>query len=217
MIQSTAFTMYMEGLDYTIKIIRTILLLSLFISIAGCSTNEEYLKSRIYFQNSQSVPVLGAGDVIHIKVFREPDLTGDYEVGQDGKILFPLIGSIKVEGLNTEDVAQKIQNELIKKGFLKDPFVSVVVKKFRSKRIYVLGQVARPGTLIYQEGMTIVQAIAQAGGFKKAASTNHVIVTRMTKKGKQKIIVPVEKITEGKAPNFTLAPGDIVYVPESIL
>jgi len=91
------------------------------------------------------------------------------------------------------------------------------VKKYKSKRVYVLGQVKRPGTLSFQDGMTIVQAISQAGGFLRTARPNNVIVTRESSKGEQKIVVPVESISEGRAPNFFMAPGDIIFVPESIL
>ena len=185
-------------------------------SLVGCSSHLDYVEDRAQLGLESSVPVLGAGDVISVRVFNEPQLSGDFQIGQDGTIDFPLIGEIKVAGKTTDEVARQIKHGL-EKGFLRQAFVSVVIKSFRSKRVYVLGEVAHPGILTYQEGMSVVQAIAQAGGFKKTASRNSVIVTRTTKKGEKRIVVPVEKITEGKAPNFLLAPGDIVYVPESLL
>ena len=191
-------------------------LLAVFAIFLGCSSGVEYLSDRNALSVSPSIPVLGPGDVFVVRVFREPDLSGEYEVGRDGMIDFPLVGRIKVAGKTTDQIAKEIKQTLAQR-YLKDPFVSVVVKRFTSKRVYVLGEVAKPGILTYQEGMSVIQAIAEAGGFKKTASRNHVIVTRQTPKGEKRIEVPVERITEGKAPNFLLAPGDIVYVPESLL
>jgi polysaccharide export outer membrane protein len=102
-------------------------------------------------------------------------------------------------------------------GYLKNPHVTVVVKEQATRKIFVLGEVARPGTLPYENGMTIIQAISTAGGFTKLAAGNRVGVTRMDANNKeQKFTVPVTDIGNGEAPNFELFPGDIIFVPESL-
>lgn len=159
---------------------------------------------------------LGPGDVIEIRVYQEKDLSGDFQIGANGMIDYPLLGSIVVEGLTPAQVAQKIREGLAD-GLVKNPFVTVTVKERVSKRIYVLGQVNKPGTFPYEEGMTIIHAITLAGGFTKTARTNAVVVTRVIGGAETKTVVPVSEISEGKAKNFLLRPGDIVFVPESIL
>lgn len=183
----------------------------------GCGPSSDYLTNGNFpVVEGTQASVLGPGDIFVVRVFREKDLSGDFQVAGDGTVDYPLLGTLHVGGKTPSEVGKMIRDGL-SHGFVKNPFVSVVVKRYRSKRVYVLGQVVRPGTLFFQDRMSIVQAIAQAGGFKKAARRNSVIVTRITPKGKKRLVVPVESISEGAAPNFFLAPGDIVFVPESVL
>lgn len=197
-------------------LIRLVLVVSAMLFI-GCSPSNDYLKNVGFpVTDGSQGSVLGPGDIFIVRVFREKDLSGEFQVSTAGTIDYPLLGLLKVGGKSPSEVSSEIRKGL-SKGFLKHAYVSVVVKKYRSKRIYVLGQVNRPGTLPFQDSMTIVQAISQAGGFKRTARTNNVIVTRVAATGEKKIVVPVESISEGRAPNFFLAPGDIVFVPESIL
>jgi polysaccharide export outer membrane protein len=99
---------------------------------------------------------------------------------------------------------------------MRDPQVSVLVKEYNSKKVFVFGEVQKPGTFVYEDGMSIVQAITVAGGFTKTAARNSTSVTRRVNGQEVKVKVTVEDIALGKAPNFTLDPGDIVYVPESL-
>jgi len=182
-----------------------------------CSPSHDYLKNiQFPVTDGSQGSVLGPGDIFLVRVFREKDLSGEFQVSKEGTIDYPLLGLLKIGGKSPSEVSRKIRVGL-SKGYLKHAYVSVVVKKYKSKRVYVLGQVKRPGTLSFQDGMTIVQAISQAGGFLRTARPNNVIVTRESSKGEQKIVVPVESISEGRAPNFFMAPGDIIFVPESIL
>jgi polysaccharide export outer membrane protein len=92
----------------------------------------------------------------------------------------------------------------------------VLVKEYNSKKIFVFGEVQKPGTFPYQDGMSVVQAVTLAGGFTKTAAQNSTSVTRRVGGNEKKIKVSVQDIALGKAANFTLEPGDIVYVPESL-
>ncbi len=164
------------------------------------------------------VPVastLGAGDVVEVRVFQEPELSGVYQVGTDGDIIFPLCKSVSVSGLTANAAAESIRDCLAAK-YMRDPQVSVLVKEYNSKKIFVFGEVQKPGTFPYQDGMSVVQAVTLAGGFTKTASQNSTSVTRHVGSSETKIKVSVQDIALGKASNFTLEPGDIVYVPESL-
>jgi polysaccharide export outer membrane protein len=105
----------------------------------------------------------------------------------------------------------------LRAGFIRDPFVTVYIKEYNSKKIFVMGMVEKPGTFVFQDGMNIVQAITLAGGFSTTAVKNETIVTRVLNGGEQRIPVPVDEISAGRAKNFRLFPGDIVFVPESVL
>jgi polysaccharide export outer membrane protein len=94
----------------------------------------------------------------------------------------------------------------------------VVAKETSSKKVFVFGHVQKPGTFAYEDGMTVIQAITLAGGLAQFGQANRTSVIRPTDGGpEQKYLVPVEDIGTGRAPNFYLQPGDIVFVPESIL
>lgn len=158
---------------------------------------------------------LGVGDVIELRVFREPDLAGVYRVTRSGAIEVPLIGTVQLAGRDPDEVALEIRARLAD-GYLKDPQVAVFVREHNSQKIYVLGQVSKPGTFPYEDGMTIIQAITNAGGFTRLASTNGVTVTRALGEKERRFSVPVGDIGSGKAPNFTLQQGDIIFVQEAL-
>lgn len=158
---------------------------------------------------------LGVGDVIELRVFREPDLAGVYRVTRNGVIEVPLIGTVQLAGRDPDEIAAEIRTRLAD-GFLKDPQVAVFVREHNSQKIYVLGQVSKPGTFPYEDGMSIIQAITNAGGFTRLASTNGVTVTRAVGEKERRFSVPVGDIGSGKAPNFTLQQGDIIFVQEAL-
>lgn len=120
-----------------------------------------------------------------------------------------------VSGLTPNGAADRFR-ECLATGFMRDPQVTVVVREYNSKKVFVFGEVQKPGTFTYQDGMTIVQAVTLAGGFTRTASQNSTSVTRRVKGQEVKMKLNVQDIALGKAPNFTLEPGDIVYVPESL-
>ncbi|HAN30052.1 MAG TPA: polysaccharide biosynthesis protein [Myxococcales bacterium] len=155
---------------------------------------------------------LGPGDILSIRVYEDKEMGGDYEIARDGGIDFPYAGRVTVEGLNAPQIAKLIRQKLAN-GFYRDPHVNVAVKSFNSKKVFVLGEVKKPGRLQYVDNMTVVEAITLAGGFETLAERNYVIVTRR----EQRIPVPVEKIMQGLASNFLVRPGDLVYVPRGVL
>lgn len=158
---------------------------------------------------------LGPGDLLEIKVFDEKDLSGVYRVSSSGAIDFPLVGLLQVNGLTGSDAAALLE-QMLKKNYLRDPQVSLFIKEYNSKKISVFGQVTKPGTFKYEDGMSVIQAVSMAGGFTKMASKDNTNVTRLVDGQEKKYPIPVESIARGEAKNFFLQPGDIVYVPESI-
>lgn len=158
---------------------------------------------------------LGKGDVIEVKVFREPDLDGVFRVGAAGDIDFPLIGRVEVEGQRPEEVAETIRARL-SGDYLKEPQVTVLVKSSNSRKVHVFGRVVKAGTLPFRSGMTVIEAITSAGGFADLASPNRTRVTRVVEGEKKVFELAAGDIGEGKAVNFYLRPGDIVFVPEAV-
>jgi protein involved in polysaccharide export with SLBB domain len=158
---------------------------------------------------------LGPGDIFSVTVFGEKDLTGKFLVSAQGTVDYPLIGRIKVQGKTPPSVGELITTKLAQ-GYLKTPHVSVFVNEYNSKKISVFGQVKKPGTFNYVNNMSIVEAITLAGGFTPMASKNKITVTRITDGKSTRFTIPVEDIGEGKAANYLMRPGDIVFIPERV-
>ncbi len=159
---------------------------------------------------------LGSGDMLEVKVYQEPDLGGVYRLSTEGTIDFPLCGRLKLFGLTPTQASDAITS-CLQDRYLKHPQVSVTVREYNSKKVFIFGEVAKPGTFPFSDNMNIIEGITLAGGFAKAASKNNVSVIRQVNGQEQKIRVPVEDIGVGREKNFLLQPGDIVFVPESLL
>ncbi len=161
-----------------------------------------------------SLSYIGPGDKLKIMVYGEKQLSGLYQVGPEGAIMFPFTGKIEVQGHTSFSLAEKI-SELLREGYLKDPQVTVLIQEFVSKRIYVLGQVKKAGNFPMKEAMSIVEAISLAGGFTNFADISNVVVTRKLKDGEEKrFVVNIEEVVNGDKKNFYLRPGDIIFVKE---
>ncbi len=159
---------------------------------------------------------LGSGDVFDVRVFGEPDLALTYRVAPDGSIDFPLVGRVPVAGLEPTAVADLLSTRLREGGYLRSPQVSVLVKEYNSKRISIVGAVARPGTFPMTSGLTVVQAISLAGGFTPLAARNRTVVSRRINGEIRRYRVEVDEVIGGGASDVPLAAGDIVYVPERV-
>jgi polysaccharide export outer membrane protein len=157
---------------------------------------------------------LGVGDRIEVRVyFGSQEKTSEYSIASTGNISVWFIGEVQAAGKTQAELEQSIQAKLAD-GYLVNPVVSVDVKEARSKKVSVLGEVKRPGTLAFIGGMTIIDALAQAGGLTPMARKNSVKVTRIEGSKKRAYTVPVKSIAGNRAAMFTLMPGDVVFVPE---
>ena len=161
----------------------------------------------------QQDSTLGVGDIFDVRVYGETELSSRYRVSADGTIDFPMIGTMRVAGLLPSQVSAQIAARL-KDGILRSPQVSIYMHEQASKKIHVLGQVAKPGTFSYTAGMNIVEAITQAGGFTPVSSKNGTTVTRVESGKKVIYHVAAGDIGDGVASNFYVRPGDIISVPE---
>ncbi len=157
---------------------------------------------------------LGAGDLVEVRVFQEADLSGAYRLSPEGTVDYPLCGKVALAGMTSSGAADAL-TQCLAHGYLRRPQVSVLIREYNSKKVFVFGEVQKPGTFPYEENMSIVQAITLAGGFTKVASKNGTQVTRIVGGQEQKVRVAVEDIGVGREKNFSLRPGDIVFVPES--
>lgn len=184
------------------------------VAVAGCTRRSA---ARVDAPPAVQVnaSTLGPGDVLEVRVYREPELSGIYQVGSEGDVVFPLCQRVVVNGLTPNGAADRLR-ACLASGFLRDPQVSVVVKEYNSKKVFVFGEVQKPGTFVFQDGMSVVQAVTIAGGFTKTAAQNATSVTRRVNGQEVRVKVNVQDIALGKAPNFILEPGDIVFVPESL-
>ena len=197
---------------------RMLLWVASFALVAGCQTSAPagYQDIKIDTTELLEAASVGPDDVFEVRVHGHADLTGLHRVSSSGHIDFPLIGRVKVGGLSSTQIADAI-GERLKDGYLQRPVVTVYIKERNSKKVFVLGQVQKPGTFLYEDNMNIVQAISLAGGFGPLAERDYTIVKRVMDGVEKSIPVPVERILTEKAANFLLRPGDIIFVPESVL
>lgn len=161
---------------------------------------------------------LEPNDVLDIRVFREPDLTTTARVANDGTIMVPLAGQVRVGGLSVSQAAKEIQARLAA-GFLPNPQVTVNITQFHRRRFTILGQVNRSGTYDFPDegSLGILQAIGLAGGYTSIADPSKVIIRRMVHGRTVSFRVNAKKIATGKIDqDVQVLPGDVITVSESI-
>jgi protein involved in polysaccharide export with SLBB domain len=194
---------------------RGLLALALLSTGLACATRKPIPEGSIQAVELTPEERLGIDDVFEVRVLGEQDLSGAYRISADGTIDYPFVGRVAVLGMRSGDVQELIASKLAD-GYLKKPQVSVMVKEWNSRKVSVIGQVQKPGSVSYFTNMTIVDAIAAAGGFTGIASKNSVTLRREAKGAVQSKNYPVADISEGRAPNVVLQPGDILVVEERL-
>jgi polysaccharide biosynthesis/export protein len=156
--------------------------------------------------------IIGADDVLHVAVWKEPDLTATLPVRSDGKISLPLLNDVQAAGLTPMQLAGSLTDRL--KKYIADPRVTVVVSQINSKRIYFVGEVAHAGAMPMLPNMTALQAIASAG-LTQFANTKKIYVMRLENGKQVKLPVNYHKLVQGEDldHNYLLQPGDTIVVP----
>lgn len=158
--------------------------------------------------------LLSPGDVVAVSVWQEPGLEQLVLVRPDGGISFPLAGDLKAQGLTVQELADALKKRLQK--FIPEPVVTVTLQEIPGNRIYVIGQVNKPGDFaIIARDVTVVQALAMAGGLTPFAKEKDIRVLRKDGVNQRSIAVDYREIKRGGSlsQNVTLQAGDIILVP----
>lgn len=167
------------------------------------------------FFAAENLPyTIGPGDVLEISVWQHPELDRIVTVRPDGRMSFSLIGDVNANGLTPAKLDEIITGMLSE--YVQKPEVTVVVTSIKSNQILILGQVTRPGAYPMEESLTVLEAVAIAGGYTESAGLSKVTITRQSRAETHKVIkVDLKKvITEGdRRGNVVLEPSDVVHVP----
>jgi polysaccharide biosynthesis/export protein len=165
---------------------------------------------------SQALPagyVIGASDVLSIGFWRDKDMSADVTVRPDGNISLPLLNDVPAAGFTPDQLREKLVEAASK--YIEDPNATVVVKEIHSRNVYVTGNVAKPATYPLMSDMTVLQAIALAGGLQEYADAKNIVVIRNENgrptyhKFNYKDVVKQKNVQQ----NILLKPGDTVVVP----
>jgi polysaccharide export outer membrane protein len=156
---------------------------------------------------------IGTGDVLQLFVWKEPDLTRDLTVRFDGKVTVPLLGDVTASGRTPQELGDDIARSLAR--FLAAPQVTLGVLQANSARFHVLGQVNKPGEFPLTRRMTVLQALAMAGGFKEYAKTDGIVIIRQEGEAETTLSVNYKRLEAGRdlTQNVLLRPGDTILVP----
>jgi polysaccharide biosynthesis/export protein VpsN len=145
---------------------------------------------------------LGPGDALRVTVFRHEDLSGEFRLDGDGYFALPLVGEILGGGRTSRQLENEIEGALKSGGYLVEPQVSIEVLNYRP--FYIIGEVNNPGSFEYVNGMTVINAVALAGGFTYRADQDDIVISRGGSSGPE-----LEA-----APDTEVLPGDIIEVQE---
>ena len=197
--------------------------------LVACNTNSN-VKKQVINSNTQDITkeikelrvssdyLLQPGDLVEIQVYKESDMDRTLRISTQGTIAFPLIGNINIAGINVSQAENKIEDKL--KAYLKNPSVSLLIKEYANKTLYVLGQVKKPSSIPIppEKTMTLLEAITSAGGFTDIAAVSKVKILRMEEGKQHSIEVDVSQITKegNKQFDIPLKPGDVIFVPQSL-
>lgn len=192
----------------------------------GCFTTQRTMEPPIQVsespekgdaQQANRETVLGVGDEIKVTVWRKDDLTRTLRIGSSGIIFFPLVGEIQAAGLTPEQLHTRITEGLEK--YFTNPQVNVDVVSFRSRRVYILGEVRNPGMFFIEDSMKVLEAISLAGGFTLDANTKNVILIKQSQHQIELSSLDLKALLKRGEPeqNVLLQKGDIVYVTPTVI
>jgi polysaccharide export outer membrane protein len=158
--------------------------------------------------------VIGADDQLRIVFWRDESLSGDVVVRPDGKISLTLLNDVQAAGLTPNQLREALTQAAAR--YVTDPSVTVIVKAINSRRVYVTGQVNKPGPYLLNDNMTVLQMLAVAGGLQEWADADHILVMRTDATGQTKSYkFNYKDVRKGKGlqQNIPLKPGDTIVVP----
>ena len=156
--------------------------------------------------------VIGVEDVLNVVFWRDKDLSAEVVVRPDGKISLPMLNDVPAAGMTPEQLADAVKQAAAK--FVRDPAATVIVKEVHSRKVYVIGEVAKPGTFPLAGERNVLQIIAEAGGFLESANKSNVVVVRNENGQERRYKVNYNDVVRGKnvGQNIRLLPGDTILV-----
>lgn len=204
------------------KLFSTILMLSFVSGLIGCASTQPNLPDQSVSDSSILIKSykIAIDDNLTINVWKNPELSLSEPVRPDGKISLPLVGDVMAAGLTPEELAAVIEKRLA--NYVKAPNVTVILTKLKGheflSRVRVTGSVAQDISMSYHQGMTVLDAILEAGSVDVYADANNTKVHRRTSKGSETYDIYLKDIMEkgDMTTNIKLLPGDIVTVPHSV-
>jgi polysaccharide biosynthesis/export protein len=157
--------------------------------------------------------VIGADDQLRIVFWRDDSLTGDVVVRPDGKISLTLLNDVQAAGLTPNQLRESLTQAAAR--YVTDPSVTVIVKQINSRKVYVTGQVNKPGPFLLNDNMTVLQVLALAGGLQEWADGDHVLVMRNEGGQTKSYRFNYKDVRKGRnlQQNILLKPGDTIVVP----
>jgi polysaccharide biosynthesis/export protein VpsN len=188
-------------------------LLALAVASAACATKP---------RPSLAVPPpvgndgVGPDDLISVTIGGEESLPRDFRVAADGAVSLPYLGSVRVGGLEASAIAALVRAKLIENDVLRDPTVNVLLKENNSRWVVVAGQVRKEGTIPLMPGLTLIQALAMAGGFNTVADREHLSLDRQIDGQRRVFILSADAILTGAQPDVPLQSRDRIWVSERI-
>jgi len=155
---------------------------------------------------------IGVEDVLNVVFWREKDLSAEVVVRPDGKISLPMLNDVQAAGLTPEQLADVVAKAALK--YVRDPAATVMVKEIHSRKVYVIGEVSKPGTFPLGNEMNVLQAIAQSGGFLEHADKGGVVIVRNENGSERRFKFNYNDVVRGKntQQNIRLLPGDTILV-----
>lgn len=151
------------------------------------------------------------GDKLRIEVYKDPQISQTLQIRPDGKITVPLVGDVAAAGRTPVALRDSITTSL--KEYITNPVVTVIVVEFEPQSVSVMGEVERPGPVPIKGKLSVLEALAVAGGFKDFANTKNITIRRPTASGVQIIRFNYRDAVKGEGKPLYLQPGDLVIVP----
>lgn len=199
---------------------RSLILMSLFVFLT-------FLALFPHECQSEGGAVIGRGDTLMIRVWGDDDLTRDVTVSPEGSFRFPLIGEVEAAGRSVEDL-RRVITERLADGYLVDPQVEIVIRAYRSRNVFVLGEVVRPGTYPFDNQTSVIEIISKAGGLAEDAGDVAQIVRGRKGWSKDKPLTPGQEAVgqviqvdlrslltgRGDGEDVEIHDGDTIFVPK---
>ena len=203
------------------KVLTNIFIITLFVVLSGCMRSQPNLPEN-FTDQGPSVLVesykMAVGDKVKINVWKNSELSTSAPIRPDGKISLPLVGDVMAVGRTPEEMAKVIESKL--SNYIRSPNVTVILTSLQGheflSRIRVTGSVSKNISLTYNQGMTVLDAILEAGSVDLYADANNTKLHRRTNEGNATYDIRLQDIMQNgdMSTNINLMPGDVITVPE---